>query len=380
MPVMRLAYYVTPHGFGHAVRSIEIIRALRERWPGVRITAVSDLPDFLFEEAHGGSIPQRRRRLDVGLVQRDSLRYDLPDTLTALDALFSRFDSLVREEAAFLRDGRFDGLVSDAGYLPFAAARLAGLPSVGVGNFTWDWIYETYAPEHPAFRPFIGRIREEYAACGLFLRLPMWGGCDCFPNVEPVPLVARRSRLDPAETRALLGIRPGQKACLMGFTDFNPAHRAGDRLEALKDVLFFYKKPIRLSFANARRLDGLPLAYEDVVAAMDAVVTKPGYGIVADCLAHGVPMLYCDRGAFREYPVLVEVIERELCARHVPAEALREGAIGEALEALWAMPPKRPSMPMDGARVCARRIGRELGWEENEAEAGVPPRSHRSCS
>ena len=31
--------------------------------------------------------------------------------------------------------------------LAFAAAHAAGLPSVAVANFTWDWVYEDYEPE-----------------------------------------------------------------------------------------------------------------------------------------------------------------------------------------------------------------------------------------
>ena len=47
------------------------------------------------------------------------------------------------------------------------------------------------------------------------------------------------------------------------------------------------------------------LRYEDLVHAVDVVVTKPGYGIVAECLANGTAMLYTSRGRFREYDVMV---------------------------------------------------------------------------
>ena len=50
--------------------------------------------------------------------------------------------------------------------------------------------------------------------------------------------------------------------------------------------------------------------YEDLVRAADVVVTKPGYGIIAECLANDTALLYTDRGRFIEYDVLVAAMRR----------------------------------------------------------------------
>ena len=52
------------------------------------------------------------------------------------------------------------------------------------------------------------------------------------------------------------------------------------------------------------------LAYQDVVAAADLVITKPGYGIVSECVANGTPLLYTSRGRFVEYDVFVAEMPR----------------------------------------------------------------------
>ena len=46
----RLAYYITSHGFGHAVRSLEVIRQLLVQEPRLQITVVSDIPEDLVEQ------------------------------------------------------------------------------------------------------------------------------------------------------------------------------------------------------------------------------------------------------------------------------------------------------------------------------------------
>ena len=50
--------------------------------------------------------------------------------------------------------------------------------------------------------------------------------------------------------------------------------------------------------------------YEDLVRASDAILSKPGYGIVAECIANGTSLVYTSRGRFAEYPRLVEGIEQ----------------------------------------------------------------------
>ena len=53
------------------------------------------------------------------------------------------------------------------------------------------------------------------------------------------------------------------------------------------------------------RLYAHGLRYEDVVGAVDVVITKPGYGIISECVANDTALLYTSRGHFVEYDVLV---------------------------------------------------------------------------
>jgi hypothetical protein len=83
------------------------------------------------------------------------------------------------------------------------------------------------------------------------------------------------------------------------------------------------------------------------------VVTKPGYGIIAECIANDAAVLYTDRGRFAEYDVLVEAMPRYLRARFMPREDLFRGRWRDHLDAVVAQPspPERPRT--DGAQVAA---------------------------
>jgi L-arabinokinase len=99
--------------------------------------------------------------------------------------------------------------------------------------------------------------------------------------------------------------------------------------------------------------------YEDLVAAADVVITKPGYGIIAECVSTRTAMLYTSRGVFREYDVLVDALPRVVRSRFINQADLLAGRWRSALEAVVAQPPPAERLAVDGADVAARRLA---GW------------------
>jgi L-arabinokinase len=352
----RLAYYITPHGFGHAVRSIEVIRYLLVLAPALEIVIVSTLPEFLVHQVLCDSVTVRRRQLDIGLVQRDSIQFDLSATLERLQSLHDQRDALLADEIHFLKTQEIQTVVCDIPFLPFAAASQAFIPAIGMGNFTWDWIYQAYASADSRWTPLVDWIRESYHTCHLLLQLPMHGDCSACPNIQDVPLVARRAKRKREETLKILGLGLDQKVYLISFGWLDLGETALKRLEEIADAVFLFKHPLSFQFRNGICLDEHPLSYEDVVAAVDGVITKPGYGIVSDCLAHGTPVIYTDRGFFPEYDILVQEMAKHLTTVYISSENLYAGKWGAAIEELQRQPRVAPTVPCNGAEVCAETI------------------------
>ena len=107
------------------------------------------------------------------------------------------------------------------------------------------------------------------------------------------------------------------------------------------------------------------ISYTDLVAAMDGIITKPGYGIVSDCLVHGTPMVYTDRGPFPEYDILVDEIKRHLPNVYLPSQDLYAGSWKDALQELAGQPRRHPKIRDDGAAVCAELIRQTLEGTSN---------------
>jgi hypothetical protein len=356
-----LAVYVSGHGFGHSTRTAEVLRAVRERAHDLTITVCTSAPEFLFEGVVPPPLTVRRVECDVGLVQKDALVIDEEATVAAWRRFMEAWDALVAGEAAWLRSSGARLVLADIPPLAFAAAGEAGLRSVGVSNFSWDWIYGHLGSRLPALAEASAQAREAYAKADLLLRLPFAGDLSAFRRIEDVPLVVRRPPTPRPDARRRLGL-DDRPAVLLSF--------GGLGLPGLRPAAFGSLVDCQLLLTgragdgpvprNLRRLDGgtlsaLGLSYPDVVGAADVVVTKPGYGIVTDCIGSGTRLVYTDRGDFPEYPVMVAEMPRYLPCVFVSNDELREGRLAAAVEAVLALPFPDPPRT-DGAAVVAEKL------------------------
>jgi L-arabinokinase len=272
-------------------------------------------------------------------------------------------DGKAADEAAFLRRRGATMVVGDIPPLAFRAAHLADVPAVAIGNFTWDWIYAGYPEALADWPDLLPAIRRAYAHASLALRLPMWGGFD--PWVSPIvdlPFVARHSVRNAEDVRTAIGIPRGTRVALESYVGLGisglPLEPLG-RLDGWRIVTTTHgleavgRAPAGAVVMEDAAVYASGLRYEDLVRAADVVVTKPGYGIITECLANDTAILYTDRGRFAEYDVLVEAMPKYVKCRFMPREDLFQGRWQEHLDAVLAQPspPERPRT--DGAAVAA---------------------------
>jgi len=348
-----VAFYISGHGFGHATRMAAVASALHCRMPEVQISLVSTAPEWLLRMNMPCEFGLRPRALDVGVIQLDSIRLDPVATLRAYARLLETQTVLVQEEAEGLRRDGVDLVVADIPPAAFLVAERAGLPAIGISNFSWDWIYADYVRLLPKHAGILTRIREAYAKADLFLRLPFYGDCGAFKVIRDIPMIARRSCRSREEVRRVLGLDGTCPTILLSFGGFDIEGIDFARVEALGEYQFLTTRaePPRARNVRVVTLDGLK--YEDLVAQADAVITKPGYGIVSDCLANRTPVLYTARGEFAEYAPLVAGLERFGVAAFIENQDLLAGNWRASLEALLRRPRRWAELPANGADVAA---------------------------
>jgi len=350
-----LAVYVTGHGFGHATRLGAVLREVRALAPDLPFTLVAASPERLLRRAFPLPFALRSVEVDVGVVQRDALLLDEPATAAACAAFEASFPGRVEAEAAFLRASGARAVVADLPPLAFAAAARAGLPALGLANFSWDWIYRHLSRREPGLAASAELAARAYGTAELLLELPFAGDLSAFPRREAVGLVARRPRLARDEARRRLGL-DGRPAALLSFGGIGLPALRREALDGGGAIAWLFPEDL-----PAARLEALGLSYPDAVGAADAVVTKPGYGIVADCIGAGTPMLYTERGDFPEYPVMVRELPRWLASLHLSNRELLAGRLAEPVGRLLALAHPPPPAPLDGAARAAGRLLELLG-------------------
>lgn len=315
---------------------------------------------------------------DTGVVQVDSLTVDVERSVRRAEAFHRDLAGHAGREAAFLRAAGAAAVVGDIPPLAFEAAAMAGIRSIAFGNFTWDWIYQGYGQSIAVDPDLVSTIQRAYAHASLALRLPMAGGFEPMRGVvRDVPFVARQSRRDPNQIRRALGIREDGPLVLMSFGGYGLADFDARPLGATDRYTFVTTdspagvpatdngSPAGWDAANIVRLDDRAMyrsgyRYEDLVRAADAVVTKPGYGIIAEAVANQTAILYTSRGAFAEYDVLVREMPRFARCRFISRADLLAGRWDPHLDRLLAQPPAPEAASTDGAREVASIIGEFL--------------------
>lgn len=363
-----LVFYISGHGFGHASRDIEVINAVRARRPDLPIVVRTSAARWLFDLTVRGSVTVEAAQCDTGIVQRGSLELDAEESVRQARAFMQSLPDRVAAEAHALAAHDAGLVVADIPALGIAAGCAAGVTAVALGNFSWDWVYAAY----DGAGDVVEAVGDAYASAEVALRLPMSGGFERFPRVDDVPFIARTSQRDPADTRAAMGVPLDARVVLASFgghgvtagMDLDAIDQLDGYLTLVSDNVPFgshdgVRAPAtggRLRVFDESALYARGFRYEDLVRAADVVVTKPGYGIIAECLANETALLYTSRGHFIEYDVLVREMPRFLRCRFIEQADLYAGRWGQHLDAVLSQPPPPLRPAANGAEVVAERL------------------------
>jgi len=352
-----LVYYITAHGYGHGVRSCDIISALRRADPELFIHVVSDLPvDFLRSRLDLPLEAYRAGSFDVGMVQLDSIRVDVEQTLHKIEGVLEHRTERINHERQFLRDHHAGLVVCDIPAMPMEAAKAEGLPVIAVGNFAWDWIYEEFIVRDQRWRPVVEAFRSAYQQVDLLLQLPFSEPMAAFPRREHIPLLSSPGRNRRAELSAAYNIDINKQWVLLSFTTLDWNAEALQIVESMSDTIFLTVLPLGWSGKNFRGIDRHQYSFADVITSADAVVSKPGYGILSECVVSNKPLVYAERTDFREYPVLEAALKKHLRHQHIPADELYRGNLDPYLKAVRNSPPARERLAAGGDVIAASRM------------------------
>lgn len=319
-----ILFYVSGHGYGHAVRTGEVIKALKRLRPDWHMIVRSQAPSHMLP----ADVELHYAEIDSGVVERKAgVVMDEAATLIRLKAFLERWDAIVADEARFVRDHDVAMIVADIPPIAGDIAAEVGVPCIAISNFTWDWIYEPYAASS------LERLEQGYRNMTALLRLPFYQPSRLagFRTIIDAPLIARKHGGGEAS---------GKKRVLLG----SRAEVSQEALQrAVRDSVEFELVTVE---ANS--------SFTDQFAACDMVIAKLGFSMLAECIAAKKPILYPPRVNFREELVLQEHVKDHLAALPIPLEDFYSGNWSCYLRALDETPAVASTIRTDGAEFCAQ--------------------------
>jgi hypothetical protein len=331
------------------------MEAVHDLAPGSFFDVYTRVPEAFFEESLSGPFAWHDRLTDIGIAQNGPLEPDLVETVRRLDGFLPFDPDLVRGLAREVGDRGSRLVLSDIAPLGIAVAREAGLPSVLLENFTWDWIYA-------GFPGVQGLERHAAYLKGLFRkadrRIQAEPVCERAPGAPSVPPVSRRPRTPRQEVRGALGVGPDRPLVLVTLGGVPGSWAFFDRLRQTEGARFLFpggsETPVREG-----NLTLLPphsgFYHPDLIRASDAVVGKAGYSTLAEVYEAGRPFGFVLPGSFRESAVLASFVRDRMPGMHIPEPRLLDGSWVDDLPALLSL-SRAPRRSTGGAEAAARML------------------------
>lgn len=358
---LRIAYFITPHGYGHAARACAIMNALAEISRGVIFDIYTLVPEWFFTDSLNCQFQYHSETTDIGLIQKDPLHENIPATLAALESYIGLFNVNSKRLANQLNQQGDLCVLCDIAILGIASGKIASIPSVLIGNFSWDWIYRPFCEEISEFC-FYSSFFEEWKNQASYIvgTRPV-----CDPNTSThlnVMPVARRPKGRPDSIRKALNIPLSQKIVLITMGGIASSHRAMDYLQGRPDILFMIPgegKEVR----HENNIISLPnrssYYHPDLLFSSDAVIGKAGYSTVAEAYQAGIPYGCVARENFRESPILMDFIKTNLFGLEITDAEFQQGSWLEKLDSLL-LHPKRLEAVENGAEQVADWINNSI--------------------
>jgi hypothetical protein len=356
-PLSNVACFVSSHGFGHATRTVAILRTLTSTNPGLTVDLFSTLPDWFWTENLSPDISYQAHQLetDVGLVQKSPFEHNLNQSIERLESFLALQDPALEDARKILGESKPEFILCDVSPLGLALGKEMRIPTVLLENFTWDWIYDPYLKKDSRFRPIIQKLRKLFLSAEL--RIQTEPICERMEEHPLVPPIFREFNEPPERILDRLGL-PHRNRYLLVTTGGIPHDFSFlEKLKVRTDLNFV----ITGNFPQFERTENLILLphrsgfhFPDLVRASNGVVGKVGYGTVAETWGAQVPLFAVYRENFRESKPVKKFVERAMPSLEASQTDFLEGTWIDRIDEFLSLPSFKTKKQTNGTKEAVR--------------------------
>lgn len=332
---------------------------LRDRYPDLRLTLLTNLPSAFLRGRIHGDFEQIDDAPDFGLVMHSALSIDIESSADAYRQVHADWCDRVDSEARRLDRLSPDLVLADVPYLTLAAAERAGIPAVAMCSLNWADIYRHYFIQRPEAGEVLKHMETAYRSARAFLcpepSMPMSFLHQRVVAIGPIATVgcaqaeALRARLGLAADERLILVAPGGVKARFPMEDW-PADQG---------FHWLVSADWQVNHPNVSSYQDTGLVFPDLIASCDAVLGKCGYGTVAECVVNATPLMYIPRPDWPEEATLLAWLKAHHGAVAVAAPRLVSGDFSDLLTPLSSLRvlSREPSGAADAADWIIERFG-----------------------
>ncbi len=343
---MNIAVYISGHGFGHLAQVAPVLNKIYQCSPECRFLIRSPLPESELKARLQFDFQLEPEAVDIGVIQKSAIEEDREESIAAMRTWTDAMGRHISREVALLKRFAPSLVLSNISPLAFPAAKAVGAPAIGLASLDWHTIYSHWLPESDSI---IATLKKAYRQCDFLLTPPMAMDMGVFTKKRTIPLIAAHPK------SVGINLRQGYKkrALVIFGGSGSPAYDM-DALAAMSEWLFLIPEAPDHAPRNVQSIHfGPALRAVDLMPQVDAVVCKPGYGILAESWRTDTPVAWVERPDFPEYPILKKWLDELFPSCGMDRKSFHCGNWLPALEGAVASSRPFPQLEQDGADIAA---------------------------
>jgi hypothetical protein len=357
MPLIWCA--ISGHGYGHAAQVVSVLNALGVLVPGLTAILRTTVPSSFFHDHLTIPWDLQPVQQDVGCIQDGPLKIDINATWAAHQRFHENWEARLSNEVTATQAASPALIIADTPYLAIEAGFRAQIPTIALANFTWDLVLKEYChASDNSHRQLIQCIRGSYAKALLALRITPAPRIDVFSNIIDIGPIANSTSPERARLASTITLTSNERTVLVGFGGIPLTSLPLEQMEQLRHYRFLFDGPVPPGYTRIHSTETLPFSFKTLLASVDIIMTKPGYGTIVEAVALQQPVVYVRRYNFADEPPLVDYLHRYGRGIELSIDDFTRGRWEPTLLQALASPVPSLPPPPTGAAEAAEVIVR----------------------
>ncbi|WP_214807101.1 hypothetical protein [Exiguobacterium sp. s102] len=305
---MKIAYYISDYGYGHATRSVAIIRELLKNNKNLNIIICHSFAQrFLKESLKDSRVIFRTLETDVGyILSPHTLELDHLKIQEMYEEYLINRKRKIKDESYFLTEQNIDYVISDIYPTAIEAAYDLNIPSIGISNFLWSDVYKNIISNSK-----LKIMRDAYAKMTHYLRLE--GQINSNDYLEKHDFFSRE--IDHSEVEKIkfhLKVTSSDTVVFYGLgmkVDHSNQFDNNSPLWSTEGCKFIVSSHVDINHPNVFRIPYDYTETQNYIAASDFTITKPGWSTISEALNGSSRLMLLNRNSFLEDQSTIKVLK-----------------------------------------------------------------------